>query len=81
MIPSQRAPFDPPRETAYFNCACMSPLSRAVLAVGRDALARKSRPWTIVPADFFADAERARTLFGALLGADPESVALVPAAS
>ncbi len=81
MIPSQRALFDLPREVAYFNCAYMSPLPNAVIAVGRDALARKARPWTIRPADFFMDLHRARTLFAELIGADAECVALVPAAS
>ena len=81
MIPSQRALFDLPREVAYLNCAYMSPLLTEAVEIGRAALARKARPWTIRPADFFSDTERARALFARLIGADAAGVALVPAAS
>jgi selenocysteine lyase/cysteine desulfurase len=59
----------------------MSPLLRRAAAVGAAAVARKCRPWTISPDDFFADSERARQLFARLLGAAADDVALVPAAS
>nr|MBA3326531.1 aminotransferase class V-fold PLP-dependent enzyme [Paracoccaceae bacterium] len=81
MIPSQRALFDLPREIAYLNCAYMSPLLTEAVEIGQAALARKARPWTIRPADFFAETGRARTLFARLIGADEDGVALVPAAS
>lgn len=81
MIPSQRALFDLPRDVAYLNCAYMSPLLKEALTVGAEAVARKARPWTIRPADFFAETERARALFAWLIGAGPDGVALVPAAS
>ncbi len=81
MIPSQRALFDIPRDVAYFNCAFMGPLLVETLEIGRAALARKARPWTIRPADFFAETERARALFARLIGADADGVAVVPAAS
>ncbi len=81
MIPSQRALFDIPREVAYLNCAYMSPLLTEAVEIGRAALARKARPWTIRPADFFTDTARARDLFARLIGADAAGVALVPAAS
>ncbi|MCC2665230.1 MAG: aminotransferase class, partial [Geminicoccaceae bacterium] len=81
MIPCQRDLFDLPGDVAYLNCAYMSPLLRRAAEVGAAALARKCRPWTISPEDFFADSERARGLFAALLGATPDDVAIVPAAS
>jgi selenocysteine lyase/cysteine desulfurase len=81
MIASQRHLFDIPRDVAYLNCAYMSPLLNEVVAAGAEALARKTRPWTIRPADFFEGPERARALFARLIGADAEGVALVPAAS
>ena len=81
MIPCQRALFDLPREVAYLNCAYMSPLLTEAVEAGRAALARKARPWTIRPADFFEDTARARGLFARLIGADADGVALVPAAS
>lgn len=80
-IPSQRALFDIPPDVAYLNCAYMSPLLRASVAAGAEALARKARPWTIRPADFHAEAGATRALFARLIGAEAEGVALVPAAS
>lgn len=80
-LPCQRHLFDLPREIAYFNAAYMTPLLRASLEAGRAGLARKARPWTIRPADFFAEPERARELAAKLLGVDAEGVAIVPAAS
>lgn len=81
MIPCQRHLFDLPREVAYLNCAYMSPLLRRAVEVGREAAARKARPWTITPGDFFEESERARALFARLIGAATDDVAIVPAAS
>ena len=81
MIPSQRHRFDLPREVAYLNCAYMSPLLLDAVEIGQRALARKARPWTIRPADFFSGPEEARALFARLIGADADGVALVPSAS
>jgi selenocysteine lyase/cysteine desulfurase len=81
MIPCQRALFDLPRDVAYLNCAYIGPLLVEALDAGRAALARKARPWTIHPADFFAETERVRDLVARLIGADAEGVAVVPAAS
>jgi selenocysteine lyase/cysteine desulfurase len=81
MIPSQRHLFDLPREVAYLNCAYMSPLLRRAVNAGQEAMARKARPWTITPADFFKDSERARGLFAGLIGATADDVAIVPSAS
>jgi selenocysteine lyase/cysteine desulfurase len=81
MIPCQRHLFDLPDDVAYLNCAYMSPILKHAAAIGADAVARKCRPWTISPADFFADSERARERFAALLGARGDDIAGVPAAS
>ncbi|HSA81672.1 MAG TPA: aminotransferase class V-fold PLP-dependent enzyme [Geminicoccaceae bacterium] len=81
MIPCQRHLFDLPDDVAYLNCAYMSPLLKRAAAAGAAAIARKCRPWTISPDDFFADSERARALFATLLGAAADDIALVPAAS
>jgi selenocysteine lyase/cysteine desulfurase len=81
MIPCQRHLFDLPADVAYLNCAYMSPILKRAAAVGAEAIARKCRPWTITADDFFADSERARRLFAALLGASAEDIAIVPAAS
>ena len=81
MIPSQRALFDIPADIAYLNCAYLGPLSHAVVAAGREAAARKARPWEIGAADFFSDTEIARALFARIVNADTQDVALIPAAS
>lgn len=81
MIPSQRALFDLPREVAYLNCAYIGPMLTEAVEAGREALARKARPWSIRPRDFHDETERTRPLFARLIGADAEGVALVPSAS
>lgn len=81
MLANQRHLFDIPDDVAWFNCAYMAPLLRAVSKAGEDGIRRKVHPWTITPPDFFTDAERARELFARLVGCDAGSVALTPSAS
>jgi selenocysteine lyase/cysteine desulfurase len=76
-----RASFDLPDDVAYLNCAYMGPLPRAALAAGHEALDRKARPWGIGVADFFEPLERARSLFGGIVGGDAEGVCIVPSVS
>jgi len=77
----RRAEFDVPADIAYFNTANLAPQLHAVRASGEAALERRGRPWTLGAEDWFTDVERLRGLFGALVGADAEGVALVPATS
>ena len=77
----QRQAFDIPPEIAYFNTASLSPHLHRVREAGERALARRGRPWTISSSDWFSDVERLRGLFGRLIGADAEGVALVTATS
>jgi selenocysteine lyase/cysteine desulfurase len=77
----QRHAFDIPPEVAYFNTASLSPQLKRVREAGQRALERRGRPWTISSADWFSDVERLRGLFGRLIGADAEGVALVTATS
>src|SRR5262245_7608456 len=69
LIPSQRHLFEIPDDIAYFNCAYMSPLPRASVAAGECGLARKTRPWTITPDDFFNASEVVRARFAGLINA------------
>jgi selenocysteine lyase/cysteine desulfurase len=80
-IPPQRASFDVPEDVAYLNCAYMSPQLRSVTAEGQAAVAVKGRPWTLTEEHWFGRVERARTLFGTLVGAKADDVALIPSAS
>lgn len=80
-LADRRRLFEIPDEIAYLNCAYMSPLPRSVREAGVRAMARKSHPWEISPADFFGETELARDLFAELIGGDRDGVALVPSAS
>jgi selenocysteine lyase/cysteine desulfurase len=80
-LPCQRDAFAIPRDVSYLNGAYMAPQLRAVTAAGVAAVARKEQPWLLQPADFFDDLERLRDLFAALVGADADGVAIIPAVS
>jgi selenocysteine lyase/cysteine desulfurase len=81
LIPSQRALFDIAEGTAYFDCAKMSPLSRAAIEAGRRGLERKARPWDVKAEHFFDESEAVRGLFARLIGAAADDVAIVPSVS
>lgn len=81
LIPDQRHRFAIPRETAYFDCAKMSPLLNDAVAKGQAGLARKARPWEIQPEHFFDESDEVRGLFARLIGAGAGDVAIVPAVS
>lgn len=77
----QRAEFSLPDGLHYLNCAYMSPLSNRVEEAGLAGLRRKRDPTGIEPADFFEDGNRIRELFGRLVGAPADRIAIVPSAS
>jgi selenocysteine lyase/cysteine desulfurase len=81
MSEPSRAAFDIPADLTYFNCAYLSPLSRAVVATGRDAVGRKAQPWNIVYRHFFDEVETLRSLFARLIDANPDDIALVPSSA
>jgi selenocysteine lyase/cysteine desulfurase len=77
MLTSQRALFDIPDDVAYLNAAGWSPLPRATQDAGRAAVARKGQPWKLTPEFSNEQHARARKAAAALIGADPNDVALV----
>ncbi|NIR31243.1 MAG: aminotransferase class V-fold PLP-dependent enzyme [Gammaproteobacteria bacterium] len=81
MIPCQRHLFDIPEEVAYFNCAYLSPFLHSVREAGEGGIALEGHPWNLYPEHFFTESEEARALFGALLGASADDVAVIPAVS
>lgn len=81
IIESGRDFFEIPDDVSYLNCAYMGPQLRSAREVGERAVARKSRPWEITPAQFFEGAEESRDLFARLVGGDAEGVALIPSVS
>ena len=80
-LPSQRHLFDIPDDITYLNCAYMSPLMHRVRDAGVEGLTRKCRPWEVVPKDFFDGSDRLREAFATLVHAEPEDIAIIPAAS
>ena len=78
---SHRDLFEIPDHIAYLNCAYMSPQLRRAREVGEWAVTRKSRPWEIMPDDFFEEVEMARTLFARLVGGHADGVAVIPSVS
>jgi selenocysteine lyase/cysteine desulfurase len=77
MLSSQRALFDIPRDVCYLNAASYSPLPLKTLEAGRNAVARKGRPW-LLDYDFAArQYDRVRQAAAALINAAPEHVALI----
>ena len=81
MLPSQKHLFSIPDDVHYLNGAYMSPLSKAVEEAGLEGMRAKRSPGEIEPADFFETSDRVRTLFGGLIGAPANSIAIIPAAS
>ena len=78
---SQRTLFEIPDDVTYLNCASMSPQLRTVTTAGIAAVRAKAQPWNYRAIDWFAGAEPLRELFARVIGADADSIALVPAAS
>ena len=81
MLGCRRADFSLAPDTHYLNCAYMGPLSKRTQQAGAAAIARKADPTNVTAPDFFTESDRARALFGALIGADPVRVAIIPAVS
>ena len=80
-LPSQRALFEIPDGVTYLNCASMSPALQSVTAAGIEAVRAKASPWMLQASDWFTGPERLRALFGSLVNAAPDDIAIVPAAS
>lgn len=81
VLPSQQHLFEIPDGVTYLNCASMSPQLRSVTAAGLEALKAKAAPWHIAPPDWFSGAENLRQLTARLIGANADSIALVPSVS
>jgi selenocysteine lyase/cysteine desulfurase len=81
MLTCQKHRFSLPDDLHYLNGAYMSPLSKAVQEAGQRGIMRKAVPSQISPDDFFTESNLARERFAALVNADPNRVAIIPAAS
>lgn len=81
IIPNQRALFSIPENISYLNCANMAPFMRSVEEAGGLAIGQRREPWTISAGQWFSPAEELRSLFGGLIGAEKDQIALVPSVS
>lgn len=79
--PSTRSLFVLNDDVVYLNCASLGPRLHTVKEAGHAAVERMAAPWEIRTADWFEDAGRLRALFASLIGAQADSVALVPSVS
>ena len=81
MLDCQKHLFEIPEDVTYLNAAFMGPSLSSSTERGIAAVAGKRAPWEMSPADFFPLPERSRTLFGRLIGAPADTVAIIPSAS
>lgn len=73
--------FDLPSGLTYFNTASQSPCLSSSFSAGERGLKRKLHPWSSDRAGLPGEMERCRDLFGGLLGATADDVAIVFATS
>lgn len=77
----QRHLFELPDDVHYLNGAYMSPLMKTVQEAGIKGIQRKANPASIMPLDFFSQAETVKATFAQLVNVPAKQVALVPSAS
>lgn len=77
MIANQKHLFDLPDDVTYLNCAAYSPFLNTVRAAGEMGLDRKTRPWSFSSTILPPEADRMRELFGGLIGATANDIAIV----
>jgi selenocysteine lyase/cysteine desulfurase len=73
--------FDVPREIAYFNCAAFTPFLLSVAEAGRAAVERRVHTWKINSTELPEGANQARAVFGRLINAEQDAIAVIPATS
>ncbi len=73
----QRDLFDLPTGLTYFNTASQSPCLKASFSAGERGLIRKRQPWIAERSALPGEMERCRELFGGLLSATTDDVAIV----
>ncbi|MBO0800549.1 MAG: aminotransferase class V-fold PLP-dependent enzyme [Blastocatellia bacterium] len=81
LLPLQRNLFELPDDVVYLNCANMSPQLRSVSDAGLQSVVGKAMPWTLTSADWLSGSEILRGLAAQVIGASPDTIALIPAAS
>ena len=77
----RRELFSLPAGLHYLNCAYMAPLPVVAQEAGLAGIRAKANPSAITARDFFDESDRARALFGQLIGGDTGRVAIIPSVS
>ena len=77
----QRTLFDIDDGICYLDSAAMSPLPKRVLQAGETGVIEKTKPWLRNRLATTERIERARTLGGALIGAEADNVAIISSVS
>jgi selenocysteine lyase/cysteine desulfurase len=82
MLSLQRTKFTLPSDSAYLNCAYMSPLLKSVEKAGLEGMKKKRNPLTITGGHFFNETNELRAEFSKLINAkDPNRIAVIPSVS
>ena len=81
MLTCQKNLFSLPDRSRYLNCAFMAPMARSVEEAGLAGLRQRRDPSRLDIGDFFEASHRLRALFGELIHAPRDSVAIIPSAS
>ncbi len=78
----QRHLFDLPENITYLNGAYMSPQLKSVTEVGLISVTKKTRPYEILPEDFFTNRKILKQRFAQLVEVpDYKNIAIIPSAS
>lgn len=81
MFDTQKHLFSLPTDIHFLNGAYMSPSLKTVEEAGIEAVKKKSNPISISPDAFFEDSAEVKFLFGQLINAHSDRIALIPSAS
>ncbi len=81
MLACQKHLFSLPDRPRYLNCAFMAPMARSVEEAGVAGVRMRRNPSSVQVEDFFEASHRLRALFGQLIHAPADSVAIIPSAS
>jgi len=81
MISSQRDLFEIPQDVTYLNCAFISPQLRSVTSAGFESVKSKATPWSVTSQYWFTNAKTLRELAAKIIGAEKQSIAIVPSVS
>jgi len=80
-IQCQKSQFSLPSDIHYLNNATLGPLNIHSEQSGKEAMILGRNPLLRTRDQFFDPVERSRSLFGKLVNADPDYIAIIPSAS